>query len=159
MKLGEKVGGAGEPELEQALSEFRASVFAWSDAEYARPRKVAQALGDFKASVFAWSDAEYAKPRMAARSMRHRSWRLATGWALGCVLMAGGLSGGVYERHQRQEQAKIVAVREAERQRLVAVQHAKEEDELLAKVDSDVSREVPSAMEPLAQLMAEDEAQ
>jgi hypothetical protein len=28
---------------------------------------------------------------------------------------------------------------------------------LLAKVDSDVSREVPSAMEPLALLMAEDE--
>jgi hypothetical protein len=28
---------------------------------------------------------------------------------------------------------------------------------LLAKVDSDVSRAVPSAMEPLAQLMAEDE--
>jgi hypothetical protein len=30
---------------------------------------------------------------------------------------------------------------------------------LLAKVDSDVSREVPSAMEPLAQLMAGDETQ
>jgi hypothetical protein len=27
---------------------------------------------------------------------------------------------------------------------------------LLAKVDSDVSREIPAAMEPLAQLMVED---
>ena len=173
MKLGDKAGEMGElelhpsdvdlspgaPELEQALREFRASVFAWSDAEYARPRKVVQALSDFKASVFAWSDAEYAKPRIAARSVRHRSWRLAAGWARGCVLMAGGRTGGVYERHQHQEQARIAMVREAERQRLVAVQRAREEDELLAKVDSDVSREVPNAMEPLAQLMAEDEVQ
>jgi hypothetical protein len=38
-------------------------------------------------------------------------------------------------------------------------QQVKQEDEdLLAQVDSDVSREVPSAMEPLAQLMAEDES-
>ena len=37
-------------------------------------------------------------------------------------------------------------------------QQAKQEDEdLLAKVDRDVSREVPAAMEPLAQLMVEDE--
>jgi hypothetical protein len=109
--------------------------------------------------VFAWSDAEYGKPRMAVRPVRQRSWRLAAGWALGCVLMAGGVSGGVYERHYRQEQAKIAAVREAERQRLAAEQRVREEDELLAKVDSDVSREVPSAMEPLAQLMAEDEGE
>ena len=52
----------------------------------------------------------------------------------------------------------MAAVREAEHQRQVAEQRAREEEDLLAKVDSDVSREVPSAMEPLAQLMAEDEA-
>jgi hypothetical protein len=48
----------------------------------------------------------------------------------------------------------------AEQQRLAAAaeQQARQEDEdLLAKVDSDVSREVPAAMEPLAQMMAEDE--
>ena len=118
-----------------------------------------QTLKDFRMSVCAWSEAAYSRPRTVARVARHRSWRVAAGWALGLTLAAGGVTGTVYERHQRQEQAKIVAVREAERQRLVAVQHAKEEDELLAKVDSDVSREVPSAMEPLAQLMAEDEAQ
>ena len=132
MSLSEKAGGADD--LEQALS-------------------------DFKSSVYAWSDAEYGRPRMAVRSVRHRSWRLAAGWALGCVLMAGGVSGGVYERHHQQEQARIAAVREAERQRLVAEQRVREEDELLAKVDSDISREVPSAMEPLAQLMAEDEGE
>ena len=123
------------------------------------PETLEQALSNFRASVFAWSDAEYGRPRMAVRPVRQRSWRLAAGWALGCVLMAGGVSGGVYERHYRQEQARIAAVREAERQRLVAEQRVREEDELLAKVDSDVSREVPSAMEPLAQLMAEDEGE
>jgi hypothetical protein len=41
----------------------------------------------------------------------------------------------------------------------MAAQRAQaEEEDLLAQVDSDVSREVPSAMEPLAQLMAEDES-
>jgi hypothetical protein len=127
--------------------------------EMADDQELKQALSNFKSSVFAWSDAEYGKPRMAVRPVRQRSWRLAAGWALGCVLMAGGVSGGVYERHYRQEQAKIAAVREAERQRLAAEQRVREEDELLAKVDSDVSREVPSAMEPLAQLMAEDEGE
>jgi hypothetical protein len=49
----------------------------------------------------------------------------------------------------------------AEQERLAVQQRnqqARQEDEdLLAKVDSDVSREVPAAMEPLAQIMAEDE--
>jgi len=91
-------------------------------------------------------------------TVRRRSWRLATGWALGCALIAGSLSGGFYEHHHRQELARIAAVRAAEQQKLAAEQHAREEEEELAKVDSDVSREVPSAMEPLVQLMEEDES-
>ena len=142
------VGGVSEPELNSSGQQSLAG-----DPE------LDEALSDFRLSVCAWSDAEYAKPRIAAKPARQRSWRPAAGWALGCVLMAGGLSGGVYERHQRQEMARIAAARSAERQRLAAAQSGREEDELLAKVDSDVSREVPSAMEPLAQLMAEDEAQ
>jgi hypothetical protein len=118
-----------------------------------------EALKDFRMSVHAWSEAVYSRPRTAAQVVRHRSWRLAAGWTLGCALVAGGVSGAVYERHQRQEMARIAAARVAEQQRLVREQQAREEEEdLLAKVDSDVSREVPSAMEPLAQLMAEDEA-
>jgi hypothetical protein len=54
--------------------------------------------------------------------------------------------------------AKIAAQRDAERQRQMAEERAREAEDLLAKVDSDVSREVPNAMEPLAQLMAEDES-
>jgi hypothetical protein len=150
MRLSEKAGGADE--MNEALHPSEQKSLAGDPG-------IAEALRDFRANVCAWSDAEYARPRTAVRSVRQRSWQLAAGWALGCVLVAGGVSGGVYERHQRQETTRIAAVREAERQRLVAEQRVREEDELLAKVDNDVSREVPSAMEPLAQLMAEDEGE
>ena len=123
--------------------------------------ELSQALVNFKLSVHAWSDAELSRPRTIAQGVRHRSWRLAAGVAMGCTLIAGGVSGGVYERHQRHETARIAAeARAAEQQRLVAAEKARhDEEDLLAKVDSDVSRETPSAMEPLAQLMAEDEVQ
>ncbi len=117
-----------------------------------------QALTNFKASVHAWSEAELNRPRTPVMTGRRRSWRLAAGLALGCVLVVGGAGGGVHERHHRQETARLAAAaRAAEQQRLVAAQRAQEaEEDLLAKVDSDVSREVPSAMEPLAQLMTDD---
>ena len=121
--------------------------------------ELAQVLKNFRVSVLAWSEAAYSRPRTSVKTVRQRSWRLAAGWALGCALVAGGVGGGVYERHHRQELARMAAARAAEQQRLVAEQRVREEEEdLLAKVDSDVSREAPSAMEPLAQLMAEDEA-
>jgi hypothetical protein len=125
-----------EPELEQALSHFRQSVYTLSEAAYSRPRKVET-------------------PR--------RVWRLAAGWALGCVLAGGVVSTGFYEHHRHQVLAQMAA-RQAEQHRLAAEQQQRaeqlrEEDELLAKVDSDVARQVPTAMEPLAQLMAEDESQ
>jgi len=118
-----------------------------------------QALKDFRLSVCAWSEAAYSRPRTVAQVVGHRSWRLAAGWALGCVLVAGGVSGAVFERHQRQEMARAAAQQRLgqERERLALAEQAREEDHLLAEVDRDVSREVPSAMEPLAQLMAEDE--
>jgi hypothetical protein len=53
-----------------------------------------------------------------------------------------------------------VAAEAARQQKLADEQRAlKENEDLLAQVDSDVSRQVPSAMEPLAQLMDVDEAQ
>ncbi len=73
------------------------------------------------------------------------------------VLVVGGISGGVYERQHQQEMARAAAARQAEQQRLAAEQRAREEEDLLAKVNSDVSREVPRAMEPLALLMGDDE--
>jgi hypothetical protein len=122
--------------------------------------KLEQALKDFRSSIHAWSEAEYSRPH-AATAIHHTSWRLAAGWALGCVLAAGSVTGGLYERHHRQEVAKIAAAAEAARQQKIADEQSarKDDEDLLAKVDNDVSRQVPSAMEPLAQMMAEDEAQ
>jgi hypothetical protein len=110
-------------------------------------------------SIHAWSEAVYVQPRAAFAPGGRRIWRLAAGWALGCVLVAGSVSGGVWEHHR--QEMNIAAARVAEHERLAAEQRdqqvRQEDEELLSKVDSDVSREVPSAMEPLAQLMAEDE--
>jgi hypothetical protein len=113
------------------------------------------ALREFRMSVHAWSEAAYSRPRTAAPAARHRNWRLAAGWALGCVLAAGSLAGEVYEHHQRQELARMAAARRAEQQRMAAerLRTRQEDTNLLATVDSDVSQAVPEAMEPLAQLM------
>ena len=116
-----------------------------------------QALENFRTSIHAWSDAAYNWPRPVAAGLHHRVWRLAAAWTLGFVLVVGGVSGGIFERHHQQQVAMIAAQREAENQRQIAADRARDEEELLAKVDSDVSRQVPSAMEPLALLMAEDE--
>ena len=118
------------------------------------------ALKDFKSSIQAWSEAAYSRPRTLAAEVRHRSWRVALGWALGCFLVVGTVSGGIVERNHRLEAAKIAAARRAaEEQRLKTQQlAARETDEgLMAGIDSDVSREVPSALEPLAQMMNDDE--
>jgi len=146
-------GEADDPVLNEAVKHFKSSMDAWSEAAYRRPRAVVKMAG----------------PR----------WRLATGWALGCLLAVGGLAGGVVEHQRRQELAKLAAVKAAQRaahERLVAARSAAAAQEaldeqpaaehinavtsrttsdqnLLATVDKDVSQEVPAAMEPLAQLM------
>lgn len=120
-----------------------------------------QTLSEFKASVHAWSDAEFHRPRTAPSTVAHRTIRLAAGWSLAVVLLAGGATGAMYEHHQRQLAAQAAAAREAERQREMAAERARQqqqwEDEMLASVDTAVSREVPSAMEPLVQVADENE--
>jgi hypothetical protein len=121
-----------------------------------------QALGDFKASVRGWSDAAYNRPRTAQSMVVRRSWRLAAGWSLAAVLLAGTASGGFYEHHKLVVAAQIAAAQKAEQERQAAAQRARDEaqheDDILASVDKDISREVPSAMEPLAQLDDEGES-
>lgn len=138
-----------------------------------------EALKDFRLSVHAWSEAAYLRPRkVPARSPHWSASRLAVGWAMGCVLVIGGASTGVWEHHLRE--VRNAALRVAEQERLAAQQRNQQlreekedqlakadstenllakvdsEADLLAKVDSDVSRAVPAAMEPLALLMVED---
>jgi hypothetical protein len=136
-----KTGTAAEPqpdsmtdqELEQALVNFRQSVHAWSDAEYR-------------------SEAELNRAR-AVRPAEHSTWRPVLAWALGCMVVAGGVSGGIYDHHRIVVERQQTAARIAHERQLAEQQKAQEDESLLATVDSDVSRSVPAAMEPLAQLM------
>ena len=116
-------------------------------------------LRDFRASLHAWSDAVRQRPRFAVAASRRVVWRRAVVWALGSVLVAGGAGGGLLEYQHWQEQTRRVAAREVERQRELQEQRAREAEQELAKVDSDVSQEVPDALEPLARLMTADESQ
>ncbi len=147
----------------------------WREDLAGESRELGQALEHFKASMDAWSDAALRRPRTVTEMAARRNWRPAASWALGSILIAGSLGGAVYQVVHRQEMAKqaaqtaaanrAVAAREAashhsapaEKQVSVAVavkEEAGAQDEnLLASVDKDVSREVPAAMEPLAQLM------
>jgi hypothetical protein len=135
-----------------------------------------QALQNFRQSVHAWSEAEYSRPRLLRPAVVHHTWKWALTWAVGCVLAIGGLGLGLYEHHQQQwakdngaqqgQQHQAVAsathsaapavaapVAEEPAQQIAKVEAGEPDANLLAAVDSDVSRQVPSAMEPLAELM------
>jgi hypothetical protein len=123
----------GDPMLREVMSDFRASVDAWSDAAYNRPRPVL-------ASV----------PQRAA-------WRRSAAWVLSLALSFGVVGTAAYEHHHKAVVAQEKQRQEdIERQRILAQQREKEAEELMANIDSDVSRQVPSAMEPLATLMTDD---
>lgn len=119
-----------------------------------------QVLRNFRSSVHAWSEAELSRPRMVPATHRH-SWRFAAAWALGCVVAVGSLTAGLYQHHRSQfvasntQQQPVQQDQQQFQTRLSAVseQAGQRDENLMAVVDSDVSRPVPSAMEPLAQLM------
>ena len=118
-----------------------------------------RALSDFRSSVHAWSDAVYSRPRPIAAASGRAVWRKAAAWSLGSMLVIGTAGGGVLEIRHRQDAARVAAAREAQRQSALAEEREREAEEELAKVDTDVAREAPNAMEPLAQLMTEDDSQ
>jgi len=118
--------------------------------------KTREAIGNFRASVHAWSDSMVSRSRVPAEVTTRKSQWSTPGWVLGSAVFVGAVSGGLYQNHHQQEQARAAAAREAEHQQQLAAERAREEEDLLAKVDSDLSREVPSAMEPLASLMSDE---
>jgi hypothetical protein len=127
------------------------------DPEIIQP-ELREALGDFKMSVEAWSESMMSRPREAKAPAR-TNWSALTKWALGCVVFAGTVSTGVYQNHKQVEAAKVAAARIAEQQHATeaaSLTHSDEED-LMATVDNDVARQVPSALEPMATLMNDDE--
>ncbi len=116
------------------------------------------ALGDFRASVHAWSDVAYNRPRPALSSAPQAiAWRRAAGWVLSLTLSVGILGTAAYERHHGQIMAQERRhQQDIERQRLLDEQRTRETaaatdtEDLMATVDSAVSRQVPAAMAPLA---------
>jgi hypothetical protein len=157
MSLDPKLAGTtgelkGERALQQTAHESNGA--SMDEAEMDR------VLRDFRSSVHAWSEAVYTRPRqLSDMAPRRAAWRKAAAWCLGCVLATGVAGGGFLELQHRQEVARIAAAREAQHQRDLTEARARAAEEELAKVDGDIAREVPNAMEPLAQLMAEDESQ
>jgi len=121
--------------------------------------EVVQALRNFKACIDAWSDAAMSRPRTGKAG--GRSWRLSAAWALGCAIALGALTGTVYERQHQQELTRVAAAKAAAQkvsQESVVLRQklaSQTNEDLLANVDVDISRAVPAAMEPLAQLMDE----
>lgn len=127
------------------------------DTEVEDPMLLA-ALRDFRASVNHWSEAACHRTRPAVQpATRRTASRRSLAWALGLVITAGLAGSGVYEHHHHQVLAQRAHQLELQREKALAAQRAQEDaqrvEDLLAKVDTDVSREVPAAMEPLAQLM------
>ena len=151
-------------ELEQALKHFKASMDAWSGAAYSRPRTATQA-----AVRHTW--------RMAA------SWALGCVVVMGSLAGAvhvvvhrqemariAAQKAAQKAAEERTAAAQVTAqptsaqptstqsgkkTPAATVRKVSAAQDSAQaqDEELLASVDSDVSREVPAAMEPLAQLM------
>lgn len=116
-------------------------------------------LRDFRSSVHAWSEAVYQRPRLVKAAPRRMAWRKAAAWALGSVLVAGGSWGGFFEYQHMQQEARLARLRRQEQQRLIQEQKAREAEQELARVDVDVSREVPDALEALVPATTSDEGQ
>jgi hypothetical protein len=80
-------------------------------------------------------------------------------------VFAGTVSGGLYQNYRLQETARVEAARVAEQQRELAAAKANKQedlaanDDLMANVDNDIAREVPSALQPMASLMTDDDSQ
>jgi hypothetical protein len=126
-------------------------------------QEVEQALKNFRASVHAWSDAEFTRSR-AVRAPQSSVWRWlaapAVSWGAAAVLAFTAVGVPVVVHHEHQVQ--ILARQHAdEQQRLRDAQEkaatqmaAIDDDKLLQHVDEDIRQSTPDAMEPLASLMS-----
>jgi hypothetical protein len=159
-----------EPELAQVLAHFRTSVHAWSEAANSQPRQIAAvrrhfgwrlALGGALSSVLA------AGTFMGIYAYHHGPE--GTTGVPGMIqtarpMAAGGrqarATAGASDENELVRAARDVAsvqnLLASEDWRLqqegVEAAAVGSDDDLLAAVDSDVARQIPRAMEPLAQI-------
>ena len=109
----DKTKESGKTFSEQAGLEQRGLRLVDSaDKDLVADQELEATLKDFRMSVHAWSDATLSRPRTVKVEIKRRSWRVAS-WALGCVLAAGGLSGGLLEQHHQREVVRIAVEQKA----------------------------------------------
>jgi hypothetical protein len=131
-------------------------------------QEVEQALKNFRASVHAWSEAEFTRSR-AVRAPQSSLWRWlaapAVSWGAAAVLAftAIGVPVVVHHEHQVQilarqhadEQQRLRDAQEKAATQMATIQMAAmDDDKLLQHVDEDIRQSTPDAMEPLASLMS-----
>jgi hypothetical protein len=154
-----KLGAAGRDGMTGAAdSGLKHAGMDQSEVDLSLDSELERVLGDFRASVHAWSEAASNRPRTVLDTGRQTAHRRPLAWAVGCLMMGVLAFGGVKEMEHRLNAARAEALRQVEQQRLMLEERTRESEDLLAKVDSDIAREAPDALEPLAQLMADDEA-
>jgi hypothetical protein len=154
-----------EPDLEvaQALKHFKASMDAWSYAAMSQPRPAAKlAVRHSWRMVAAWAlgcllvmgslagtvREIYQRQEMARIAAQKTAQKIAEERAAAARVTAQPASAQPIAESDKKTPAATT------RKASATMDSAEAQDEdLLASVDSDVSREVPAAMEPLAQLM------
>jgi len=155
----------GEEELRELLGDLKLSIDAWSEARYQRPRTVAARHKSFHWQL-ALSGALGIFTVAAVATVSFHSGRNPVPAGQSASVQAPAAAAAQKSTAQQDAVAEIAAKIPGIKQipaslpalgKMVSSEPREEED-LLARVDSEVARETPSAMEPLARLMAEDEA-
>jgi hypothetical protein len=164
-----------EPDLElaQALKHFKASMDAWSEAAHSRPRTVAKlavrhnwrmvagwALGCLlvMGSVASTARKVYQRQEMARIAAQKAAQKIAEERAEAARVTAQPASAQPISA-QTDKKTPAATNRKASAPSATMDSAEAQDEDLLASVDSDVSRQVPAAMEPLAQLMDENDTQ
>lgn len=161
-----------EPDLElaQALKHFKASMDAWSYAALSQPRTATRlAVRHNWRMVAAWALGSllvmgslagtvreiYQRQEMARIATQKAAQKAAEERAAATRVTAQPASAQPISA-QSDKKTPAATTRKAD----ATMDSAEAQDEdLLASVDSDVSRQVPAAMEPLAQLMDDNNTQ
>jgi len=157
---------AGEsPELGQALKHFKVSLDTWSEHAMSRPRTAKSAVRHSRRMVAAWAlGCLLAVGSMAAAGyeiyQRQEVVRIAAQKAADQrAAAAQGISHPASVQPVSAQTNKKTPAATTRKASSTSDSAEAQDANLLASVDSDVSREVPAAMEPLAQLMDDDGTQ
>lgn len=129
-------------------------------------------LGGFRENVKSWSEGTCSSLR-AEIYTPSAHWKRALGWAVGCAVSVVGVAGVVQIQHHGSsssvepqiamsekvaevEPVPLVPQRAPEPTRIERPRQQAHPEDWMAKVDSDVSRQIPEVLEPLAQWTTDD---